>query len=89
MTCKVENGSRQYLPHIYSAGEGLDMFVTVEIGDTFVDGMTQRTAGGEDVVDFAYVDTCGSTIWLLPILGKVTDTLKLFVKVRGAVVCGD
>ena len=41
------------------------------------------------MVDFAYVDTYGSTIWLLPILGKVTGTLKLSVKVRSAVVCGD
>ena len=30
-----------------SAGEGLDMFVAVEIRDTFVDGMTRRTACGE------------------------------------------
>ena len=40
------------------------------------------------MVDFAYIDTCGSTIWLLPIFGKVTGTLKLSVKIRGAVICG-
>ena len=71
------------------ASEGLDMFVAVEIGDTFLDGMTRSTACGQEVVDFAYVDACGSTIWLLPILGKVTGTPKLFVKIRGAVICGD
>ena len=65
------------------AGDGLDIFVAIEIGDTLVDG---RTAWG-DMVDFAYVDGCGSTIWLLPILGKVAGAPKLFVKIRGAVVC--
>ena len=65
------------------------MFVAVEIGDTLVDGRTRRTAFGEKVVDFAYVDTCGLIIWLLPIFGKVTGAPKLFVKIRGAVICGD
>ena len=71
------------------ASEGLDIFVAVEIGDTLVDGMTRRTACGEEVIDFAYVDTCGLTIWLLPIFGKVTGASKLFVKIRGAVICGE
>ena len=38
--------------------------------------------------DFAYIDACGSAIGLLPVLGQMTGTLELFVKVRGAVVCG-
>ena len=70
-----------------SAGDGFDIFVAVDIGDTLVDGMTRRTACREMVVNFAYVDACGSTIWLLLILGKVTGTPKVFVKIRGAVVC--
>lgn len=71
------------------ASQGLDIFVAVEIGNTLVDGMIRRTACREEVVDFAYVDACGSTVWLLPILGKVTGTPKLFVKIRGAVICSD
>ena len=69
------------------AGDDLDIFVAVEIGDTLVDGPTRRTACREEVVDFAHVDGCWSTIWLLPILGKVAGALKLFVKIRGAVIC--
>ena len=42
------------------------------------------------MIDFAYVDNYGSTIWLLPTPGNETGgTLKLFVKIYGAVVCGD
>ena len=71
------------------AGERLDLFVAVEIGDTLVGGKARRTACGEKVIDFAYVDTCGFTTWLLPIFGKVTSTPKLFVEIYSAVICGD
>ena len=71
------------------AGERLDNFVPVQIGDTLVDGGTRRTALTEKMVDFAYVDTFGLIVWLLPIFGKVTGAPKLFVKIHGAVVCGD
>ena len=71
------------------ASEGLDLFVAVEIGDTLVGGKARRTTFREKVIDFAYVDTCGFTTWLLPIFGKVAGTPKLSVKIRSAVICGD
>ena len=40
------------------------------------------------MVDFAYVDACGSVVWLLPVFRQMTGTFELFVKIHGAVICG-
>ena len=40
------------------------------------------------MVDFAYIDACGSAVGLLPVPGEVTSAFELFVKIYGAVVCG-
>ena len=40
------------------------------------------------MVDFEYVDACGSIVRLLPVSGEMAGTLELFVEIYGAVVCG-